>query len=400
MKGFIKILEAILSLILIFGIIPYFISFSKSSEEWDNALLSLSIRDILISLDKSGILKSYIISGNLEGLKNYISSLLPGNVIIDISVNGLPKNIIKIGCNCTSEEKIRLERILGISFTQDQEFSFRGRRIKFEFLNTNEIERMGDADLIIFFGCRNLSKYLNYFDEGKAFIMIGNDVCEEKIFNISLKSGLVSSYSKINSNSLEPFRIGEYFVDVPIRIYNNSNFWIKENSHLLNVCIDNKSLPCIKIDNLPEEYHIGDTIIIDGTKIKIRDIDADYSDEKIFSDISIVDRNYNFYLSNPYPGIEANEKTILKTTNEFSFAQCNYLISNYGNGRAVWIKNFEEERTDFGQLLKAIILWASEERLKTTEKKINKNFIKVDYFVSGLMEFESFVITLRAQYVY
>jgi len=288
MKGFIKILEVVLSLLLIFGILPFFTSFSKSNDEWNNALLSLSLRDILISLDKSGILKSYIVSGNLEGLKNYISSLLPGNVMIEIYVNGIPKNVIKIGCNCTLEEKIRLERSLGIYFPEDYTFSLRGKIVRFEFLNTNEIEKMGDADVIIFFGCRDLSKYLNYLNEGKAFIMIGNDICEEKIFNITLKDGLVSSYSQINSNSLEPFRIGEYFIDVPIRIYNNSNFWVKEMSHSLYVCIDNNSLPCIRIDNLPEEYHIGDTITIDETRIKIKDIDADESDGRVFSDISII----------------------------------------------------------------------------------------------------------------
>jgi hypothetical protein len=400
MKGFIKILEVVLSLLLIFGILPFFTSFSKSNEEWSNALLSLSIRDILISLDKSGILKSYIASGNLEGLKDYISSLLSRNVIIDISVSGIPKNLIKIGCNCTLEEKIRLKRILEINFPEDYTFSLRGRIIRFDFLNTNEIERMEDADIIIFFGCRDLTKYLNYLDEGKAFIMIGNDVCEEKIFNITLKDGLVSSYSRINSNSLEPFRIGEYFVDVPVRIYNNSNFWVKELSHSLYVCIDNNSLPCIRIDNLSEEYHIGDIITIEETRIKIRDIDADDSDGRVFSDISIIDRNYNFYLPNPYPGIEANEKTILKTPNGFSFAQCNYLITDYGNGRAIWIKDFGEERTDFGQLLKSIILWASEERLKTQSQKINKNFIKVDYFVSGIFESEPYLISLIAWYAY
>jgi hypothetical protein len=259
---------------------------------------------------------------------------------------------------------------------------------------------MGNADVIIFFGCRDLSKYLNYLDEGKAFIMIGNDICEEKIFNITLRDGSVSSYSQINSNSLEPFRIGEYFIDVPIRIYNNSNFWIKDISHSLYVCIDNNSLPCIRIDNLPQEYHIGDTVIIDGTRIKIRDIDADESDGRVFADISIIDRNYNFYLPNPYPGIEANEKTILKTLNGFSFAQLNYFITQHGNGRAVWIKDFGEERKDFGQLLKSIILWASEERFKTETQKINKNFIETYYLVSGIFESEPYLIRLIAFYIY
>jgi hypothetical protein len=400
MKGFIKILEVVLSLLLIFGILPFFTSFSKSNEEWDNALLSLSLRDILISLDKSGILKSYIVSGNLNELKNYISSLLPANVMIEIYINGIPKNVIKIGCNCTLEEKIRLERSLGIYFSEDYTFSLRGRIIRLEFLNTSEIEKMGNADVIIFFGCRDLSKYLNYLDEGKAFIMIGNDICEEKIFNITLRDGSVSSYSQINSNSLEPFRIGEYFIDVPIRIYNNSNFWIKDISHSLYVCIDNNSLPCIRIDNLPQEYHIGDTVIIDGTRIKIRDIDADESDGRVFADISIIDRNYNFYLPNPYPGIEANEKTILKTLNGFSFAQLNYFITQHGNGRAVWIKDFGEERKDFGQLLKSIILWASEERFKTETQKINKNFIETYYLVSGIFESEPYLIRLIAFYIY
>lgn len=396
-KGFIKIIEVILASFLLFFILSWILPLEDKREEYDIALLSTIGRDSLASLDRAGFLRSMISNNDINGLINEISKILPSNARFDIEILNLNKNLIKIGCNCSYEEKEKLKRMIGIYYPEDYSFYFRGRNIRFEILDNTNLNEMQSADIIVFFGCRNLSNYYNYLDDEKSFLMISNVACENNLFNISPKFGYADSFI-INQNSLESFRIGEYFVDVIIKIYNNSIFWVGSRSYVLNIYLDNNSLPYVTYDNNENiRYYAGNIMIIDNTRIKIESVVVDFFTGRAYAEIRIIDRNYEFHFQ-PSLLVESNEKSLLVSQNVYAASQLNYYITKYGKGKVAWINDYSEERTDINQLTRAIILWLSE-NLKYEEQK-PKNYVTVYYFVSGNLEFEPYMIKMNIWYIH
>lgn len=395
-RGFIKIIEAILAAFLLFFILVFISSVEEKKEDYELSLLAMIGRDALASLDRVGILRNLISKNDVNGLRSEISRVIPSNARVDIEILYLEKNVIKIGCNCSYEERERFKRMLSISYLQDASFYFRGRNIRFEIIENSSLDKMRDANIIVFFGCRNLSNYYNYLNEGKSFLMISNVACENNLFNLTPKLGSGNRFV-INLNSLEPFRIGEYFVDTSIRVYNNSLFWTRTSSHVLNIYLDNNSIPYVTYDNNQlARYYKGSVINIDATRIKIDDIVVDFSTQRVFADIRIIDRNYEFYFQ-PSMLVDANEKSLL-ISNGYASSQINYYITKYGNGRVAWISDYSEDRTDINQLLKAIVFWLSED-VKQEEQK-DKNYVSVYYLVSGNFDFEPYLIKLNLWYIY
>lgn len=396
-KGFIKVIEAILASFLLFLILFWISTTKEKKDTYELALLATNGRDALASLDKAGILRNYISNNDLNGLKNEIYKVLPFNVRAEIEVVYLNKNIIKIGCNCTYEERERLKRMLGINYQEDFSFYFRGRNVRFEILETTGLNEMRNADVIAFFGCKDLSNYYNYLNEGKSFLMISNVACENNLFNLTPKLGTAEIFI-INQNSFEPFRIGEYFVDTRIRLYNNSIFWVRASSHVLNIYLDNNSIPYATYDDRQDvRYYSGDVAIIDNTRIKIDYVGIDYTTGRVFAEIRIIDRSYEFYFQ-PFMLVDANEKSLLTNMGGFSASQVNYYITNYGKGKSAWISDYNEDRTDINQLLKAIVLWLSED-IRQEEQK-DKNYVTVYYIVSGNFDFEPYLIKMNLWYIY
>ncbi|MEM5813188.1 MAG: hypothetical protein QXU71_02415 [Candidatus Aenigmatarchaeota archaeon] len=396
-KGFIKVIEVILASFLLFFVLIFISQSKEKREEYELSLLAVIGRDALASLDKAGILRNLVLNNDLNALRNEIYKIIPSNARVEIEIIHLNKNVIKIGCNCSYEERERLKRMLAINYPEDALFYFRGKNINLEILDISSLDEMKDANVIAFFGCRDLSNYYNYLDEGKSFLMISTVACENNLFNLTPKIGSAESFI-INQNSLESFRIGEYFVDTGINVYNNSIFWVRENSHALNIYLDNNSIPYVTYDNNEFlRYYKGDVMIIDNTRIKIDDIVIDYSTGRAFAEIRIIDRNYEFYFQ-PSMLVDANEKSILINFNGYAASQLNYYISRYGNGKTAWINDYSEERTDLNQLMKAIIFWLSENIVYKEEKL--KNYVTVYYIVSGNYDFEPYMIKMNLWYIY
>ncbi|MEM5778827.1 MAG: hypothetical protein QXJ96_00175, partial [Candidatus Aenigmatarchaeota archaeon] len=96
--------------------------------------------------------------------------------------------------------------------------------------------------------------------------------------------------------------------------------------------------------------------------------------------------------------VDANEKSLLISFNGYAASQLNYYITRYSNGKAAWINDYSEERTDLNQLMKAIILWLSE-NIGYKEEKL-KNYVTVYYIVSGNFDFEPYMIKMNLWYIY
>ncbi|MEM7826662.1 MAG: hypothetical protein QXQ40_00360 [Candidatus Aenigmatarchaeota archaeon] len=417
MKGFIRIIEVVIVSLVLLALLPYFFSTYIEPFEWDLVSLETQARDALIALDETGYLREFILSNNVIGLEDYLTKMLPNNAIFEVEVSGIPKSHIKIGCNCTEEEKNRLRRMLHIFTPEDKKTIFRGREIEFSIDENSGIETLLERpiDLILFFGYKNLSKEKleEFLDEDKALVMIADldEMQPDELFNLSWKDTENPSIVNIFNEWQNPnaFKIAEDFVDMPIRIdtTNNGKFWIQDTEHTL-ITGYNDTEEYVKYDTNEEQYKINETIVIDGWWIKVVDIDANLSDDgRTYADIMIINRSYRFYINDLQKNkIEANEKTILKTTNNFSSVQANYQITKYGKGRAIWFKDYNEMHSDINQLFKSLLLWAAGKKYNLEyeslgQKKERPNrYTSVNYFVSGNQEFEPYIISLILWYAY
>jgi len=424
-KGFIKILEAIIASIILLGSVSYFFSTYIKPSSWSDVMLEIQARDTLITLDKAGYLRKFIQENNFSGIENYTKQMLPETVNFYFEIDGLPKNKIKIGCNCTDGEIERLREMLHINASEDKIVVLKDRQIEFgiEQVSLDEVASTTN-DIILFFGYKNLTNYESYiekfFDNDKALVVIGNLSEAEtneysKFFNLSWQAGSPNNDNKFN-DLMSPknisFHTANYFVAMPIRIMTTVDkgderegyFWIQDGIHNLTTGYNQTAgFDYIRHDNNPTQYKINDTFEVNSWFIKVVKIDSNYSiDNRTYADITIVNRDYEFNIANNpnKNSISSNEKTILKTSNSYSSVQTNYQITKYGNGRTVWFKDYPETQSDINQLFKSVLLWAAGERYIINEKQLPKYYTKVNYLVSGNTEFEPYFINLVLWYIF
>ena len=104
MKGFIRILEALMaSIILIVSLFYFFGAFVRQSD-WDSLAVNTQIRDSIASLDNNGELEAFIYNNDKVGLYNKLKSMLPKNIDFSTIINGMPPPNIYIACHCTDAE--------------------------------------------------------------------------------------------------------------------------------------------------------------------------------------------------------------------------------------------------------------------------------------------------------
>jgi len=434
-KGFVKILEAVIASIILIGSVSYFfIPYIKSSD-WSRSNLELQGRDALVALDNYGYLRTFILENNItedqKGLEYYLKKMLPKSVMFSVEVYGLPKPVIKLGCNCTSAEMEKLQKMI-----YDKRIEFKGREINFSIDAETGLENLlanRDIDVILLFGYKDLSPYKSEMEEflgrDKSILVIAdlnetevNDGIFNETFNLSWQVGGILDENNDFSDLSDPknisWHISNYFVYMPVRIETTEdigngerkgNFFIQGIQHdLITGYNETGSFDYVRYDTDTKQYKLNEVFIVDGWSIKIRRIDSNYTDDyTTYADISIINRSYVFNISNTPSknNIAKNEKTILKTTNGFSSVQSNYQITKYGKGRTVWLKNYTETYSDVNQLFKSILLWAAGENYDLGQifghKKMRpKSYTKVYYVVSGNQEFEPYIIKLVLWHIY
>lgn len=195
------------------------------------------------------------------------------------------------------------------------------------------------------------------------------------------------------------YRIANYFAESYTRVSTSSGagtFYISGTARQLDVNASN----CVRYPAGPGTCYVkGQTFVVNGWNVKV--YDADYSLR--YADIGIVNRSYAFTGFDSNNRIDIDRKTIISDSNRaFSFVKSNYYITPYGNGRSLWIANYDTARTDINQLLKASVLWASGERFKMDQ--IYKDTASQSYFeysYLGILDgFEPFKISLLAWNVF
>ncbi len=435
MKGFVRILEMILASVIILGSLTYFFTSYVKPSSWPKSEIQIEGYDVLKSLDETNELRTFIMKNNISGFYDRLYGLLPSTVNFLIEVDGLPKPLIKIACNCTQSEKDKLQKMLHTTYSLSQPVHFKGMKIRFQILNETSLdeilkhdEQWNDIDVITFFRFQDLSSYerriQKYLERGKGLILVSDIDSSDlnsfysKIFNLSWSSSataVVENYSFSDGQRFKE-RLEDYFVHLPVRIrtYNNNGgqFYIQGIEYSINT-YENSTGDYAVFNS--DYYKKGDTFLVNGYPILVADVNASpVLENDTYVDLIIQDKNYTFILTNPsgLNKINVNEKTVIKTNDgKYSGAQINYYVSKYGNGRTLWIKNYNENYTDIDQLFRSLVIQvAGEKYILSTDvfdawykKRMLENvktFVKVHYLVSGIGELQPFYVDLILWYVY
>ncbi len=408
MKGFVKILEAIIACIILLASLSYFFTFHTQQSGWFDTTLKLEAQDALTVLDKSGFIQDWIRENNESGLKEKgkLDKMIHETADFAVGVYGIPKSEIWIGCNCSETEKEELKKMLrpGTASGSDLErggaFLLNGRKIELMVKKVN-LDHLEGTDVLIFFGYKDLTTHMAEINEllaqGGGIVAIANltagqtnDGIFNTIFNLSWNSGGSGSSNSVFNDITDPrnvsYKIADYFVSVPFRVNTSydheGEFYIHGNEHTIETYYNSTGEYAIFNTKYYEE---GDIIVVDDVPVKVVRINANVSLPEFESvDLSIINASYEFY-GLPWDAttnkIAKDKKTVL-VSDELSSVKANYYITKYGKGRTVWIPEYEKKYTDINQLLKASILWASGEEFIIDDKTLPKQYMEVSRIIN------------------
>ncbi len=344
MKGFIRILEAILASLILISSLSYFFA-TPSKTKWDVALLQANVEDTLLVLDKSN-LQDLIIANNKTEISNRIRLLLPDTIDFSVLVSGMPNPEIFIGCNCSNQEITSLKQILGLDSNDMIRLKERSITVKVKNESIDNIDKR--TDILFLFDYEDLTPnrpYINDFlvDGGTVFMLaqIGLNPIDTNLKEIFGLEAIEPSATKegefydTQSPSNTSFRIFDYFVGVNGNVSQDFG-----NFELDKIDVDDKSI--------------------------------------------IVDRNLG----------------------SVSYAKVNYDISANGKGRAVWIGDYDyasngASELNTNKLVTALVLWGSGEEYSFDPiARLVPDIFQEYSYVGVLRGFEPFEIRLKVWSVF
>jgi len=388
-KGIIKVIEAIISAIIILISLVFFITPALQQSAWGDVYLKIQGQDILFSLAKSGKVQEFIKDNNASEIGNLVTSLLVGPIGFSFSVYGIPSNVTYISCLCDDDELQRLENIINPS-----QFYYKGRLLEFRAERIDSLDAVDKRTNVVF--VFNYTRYndftkenlINLINEGKNIFIVAkldqseieNEIFSE-IFGLAYKQASANSGSFCSDSPKNvSYKVAKYFVNLSFNVDDDDNFFIQGNPHRLNVLQDVNG-PYIQIDGTGK-YYENDTFQIDGWNLKVYKVY--YSQDSKYAYIGITDKNYEFSID--FENVKTDERSII--CNDISAAKVNYGLGRFGNGRTVWISGYDDKYDDVNQLVKALLLWASGEKyemIKTPEDV--ERFFTVTYLISDNNEF-------------
>jgi len=298
MKGFVRILEAVISSFIILASLSYFFSAPAKYDYWGETFSRIQAQDALASLYKNGSLTEYVQNNDVDGLNNSLTAMLPETMAFSVEIVGIPNPIIYMGCSCIDDEVNDLKSILDpLLFSYDN----RQIEIRIEKQSTDNIDPRTNIHFIC--GYKNLKSYegeINEFLQNGGTIFMLSNLSEVQVIN-----GVMNETFGLKWGSGTGSSTGEF--------YNSDD--VSKISH--------------KIKN----YFLG--------------IGGDDTNPFTF--------NFDSALENK---IAIDEKSIIKHVDvSLSHVKVNKLI----HGRTVWFADYDNSDDNVNNLLKAVILWASGE---------------------------------------
>ncbi len=184
MKGFIHIVEIVVTLLLVFVALNQFSSLYVKGMNWPENYLYVAGRDLLYALGDIDFYNSTLLQERLSILKQR-------NLEYDVRLSNAIKNNIVIGCDCNDQE---LNAVKGNLST----FSVNNREVVFNVFKMTDVDNWNDLDVIIYPNVKNLdsseSELMNFLDRGKGVIEIGAvgahapEGVQKNIFNLKTRT--------------------------------------------------------------------------------------------------------------------------------------------------------------------------------------------------------------------
>jgi hypothetical protein len=227
MKGFIKILEAIIASVIILTALTFFFNTRLPESNWGDALLKVRTDDALAALVKAGVVQQAVANTDPGVINNVLLdpelNIMPITLGYSVQVNGIPNPVIYIGCNCTQADMNTLQNLLA-----PHSFTYKGRNIelRFEFEGIDSIRN--ETNILAVFGYTDLNQSaqkLSRFMERDGTIMIIGDLTQAQVndgyinntFGLKWVSGSrTNSGSFYNSadEELTSFRVAKYYSEI------------------------------------------------------------------------------------------------------------------------------------------------------------------------------------------
>lgn len=351
MKGFVRILEAIIASLILLSSLSYFFTIS-SSNDWDITLLQADVQDTLVSMDRT-VLQAYLKDNDKVAIESTLRSLLPDTVDFSTTVEGLPNADIFIGCNCTAQEIDDLKQDI-LRLSPDDTISFKDRNITIRVKNESINNIDPRTNILFLFGYEDLTPNRPFIDpflaRGGTIFMLARidpnplDQNLKEIFGLEevnpSGSKLAIFYDTLSPENVS-FKVFDYFIGIG--------------------------------GNVSEDFGP-----FDEDKIKV---------------------NFKTVAVNKIPPSQKRD----------SFANTNFNISANGKGRAVWVGNYLYTNTDSvtnntNKLVTALVLWGSGEAyvLDPILKNLPDTFYEYRYIgvLNGTAGTEPFTLKLKVWHVF
>lgn len=187
-KGFINILELIFTMITLFIAFQVLFPGFSYGNRWNNALLLLTSRDIILTLDRVGSL--YDCSFNATRFSDFLNKVIPiekTNLIGWSETDGTIKSNLTIACNCTKDQRDLL-------YNWTTGLTINGRAIKVYVVDTKLDDINPFSDVLFVWGYRDLTPYRNsllgYINGERGIVEMMSfsanpEPVQQEIFNIT-----------------------------------------------------------------------------------------------------------------------------------------------------------------------------------------------------------------------
>lgn len=302
MKGFIRILEALIASFIVLASLTYFLSAPVRYTPWGEVFLRIQAQDALVSLYKTNLLTRYVQENDIDALNGILTTLLPETADFSVEVVGIPNPIIYIGCDCSDAEINDLKNM-----SSPLDFVYKKRNISIRIKKESKDDMDPRTNIHFMFGYRDLK---NYKKEMNEFLLNG---------------GTIFMLSSLERNQVEDGILNETF-GLKWRETANPSNWGKFYNY------DDVG----KVSHRIANYFLG---------IVNESLDLD-------------NKKFRFLKEEEKNDIKIDEKTIIVDVNNLiSHVKVNELT----HGRTVWFAEYDHNDNDVNELLKAVILWASGE---------------------------------------
>ncbi len=329
MKGFIKILEAILASIVILIALTFFFNIDVKQTDWDNILLQIRAEDVLASLVNNGTITEAIYTSNPSLINNSLLDttlgMLPATIDYSLEIRGIPNPVIYIGCNCTDASVADLENRLS-----PLDFKYKGRDISIRIAQDSLENTRSETDILFLHGYKDLKPYSSslekFLENGGTIFMLG-DLTQSQVEDGFMNTTFGLNWS-INSRS-------------------NTGIFVPPDN-----------------ENFTSKFRI----------------------EKYYNNLTNDTPIFGFAGAASI-GIE-DDHTIIISYGGTSLVKVNKDIVS-GNGRTVWMSDYVQSSAT-NNLTKAVIMWASGEEFRLNrEKAVPPKHLETRYIIRDKDTYEA-----------